>query len=131
MVVTNTKIPIFGGRLHIIISHDFFEEDLEQITKKYDRTLFGDSRECVAFTTNRSNHYIFVLNTKFLPKKDFEAELVNTITHECVHLCSFISKRLGLKLDVDNDEPQAYLAGWFAGEIFKTYLKLKDNDKLL
>lgn len=126
MVVDNLPIPIYGGRIHIIISHDFFGKDLENLSKKYDRNLFGDSRECVAFTTSRSNHYIFVLSTNFLPKKHFEAELVNTIAHECVHLCSFISKRLGLKLDEDNDEAHAYLTGWFAGEIFKTYLKFKN-----
>lgn len=127
MVVDNINIPIYGGRLHIIISQDF-EKEFEQLSKKYDKSLFGDRYNYVGFVTYRENHYLFVLNIKNVPKKDFEAELVNTITHECIHLCSFISKRVGLKLDVDNDEPQAYLGGWCAGEIYKSYLKFKQQE---
>lgn len=41
MVVNNIIIPIYGGRVHIIISHDF-EKDLETLSKKYDRSLFGE-----------------------------------------------------------------------------------------
>lgn len=119
-------ISIYGGRLHIIISQDF-EKDLEKLSKKYDRELFSDRYDYVACTTSRQNHYLFILNIKNVPKKNFEAELINTITHECIHLCSFISKRLGLKLDIDNDEPQAYLGGWMAGEIYKNYLKFKNK----
>jgi len=126
MIVENLIIPIYGGRLHIIISQDF-EKSLEELSKKYDKTLFSDRFDYVAYTTSRHNHYIFILNVKNIPKKNFEAELVNTITHECIHLCSFISKRVGLKLDLDNDESQAYLSGWLSGEIYKTYLKFKKS----
>jgi hypothetical protein len=126
MIVDSLNIPIYSGRLHIIIPADF-EKDLEQLSKKYDRSLFSDRFDYIAFTTSRQNHYLFILNHKNIPKKDFEAELVNTITHECMHLCSFISKRVGLKFDVDNDEPHAYLSGWLSGEIFKSYLKFKNK----
>ena len=124
MIVDNLIIPIYGGRLHIIISQDF-EKDIGLLSKKYDRSLFSNTHNYVGFTTYRQNHYLFVLNVKNIPKKNFEAEIVNTITHECFHLCSFISKRVDLKLDVDNDEPHAYLGGWLAGEIYKSYLKFK------
>jgi len=130
MVVKNLTIPIYGGRLHIIIVQDL-EKDLELLSKKYDRSLFSDRFDYVAYTTFRQNHYLFILNVKNIPKKDFEAELVNTITHEAVHLCSFISKRVGLKLDVENDEPHAYLGGWLAGEIYKSYLKFKKEDNAM
>jgi hypothetical protein len=126
MVVKNLVIPIYGGRIHIIVSQDF-EKDLPDLSKKYDRGLFGERFDYVGFTTYRQNHYLFVLNIKNIPKKDYEAELVNTITHECFHLVSFISKRVGLKPDVDNDEQHAYLGGYLAGEIYKTYLKLKNK----
>lgn len=126
MQIKNIMIPIYGGRLHIIICQDI-EKDIEQLSKKYNRELFSDRFDYIAYTTGKENHYLFILNVKNIPKKDFEAELINTITHEVVHLCSFISKRLGLKLDVDNDEPHAYLGGWMAGEIYKTYLKFKQK----
>ena len=36
------------------------------------------------------------------------------ITHESVHAANFIFDDLGIKIDTDNDEAQAYLAGFVA-----------------
>lgn len=39
------------------------------------------------------------------------------IVHEVVHIVNFIFKSCGVKLDIDNDEPQAYLTSWLFNEI--------------
>ena len=128
MVVKNLMIPIYGGRLHIIVSEDL-EKDLIELSKKFDSSLFGNSLNYCALTIGRDNHYLVILNIKNTPKKDFESEIVNSITHEVIHLLSIISKKVGLKLDVDNDEQHAYLGGWLSGEIYKTYLNFKLKQK--
>lgn len=43
----------------------------------------------------------------------------STIAHECVHLVNHIYISRGIEPDCHNDEPQAYLTGWFFSEIFK------------
>ena len=39
------------------------------------------------------------------------------IAHEATHLTNILFKDFGFKLDVDNDEPQAYLLAWFVEQI--------------
>jgi len=41
------------------------------------------------------------------------------IVHECVHLTNRVFKWTHTKLDVRNDEPQAYLTAWFFEEVSK------------
>lgn len=40
-------------------------------------------------------------------------EDIASLAHECVHATSFAFKRIGATVDVDNDEPYAYLFTWF------------------
>jgi len=41
------------------------------------------------------------------------------IVHECTHLVNFLYERIGAKLDIINDEHQAYLTQWFYETIKK------------
>jgi hypothetical protein len=43
----------------------------------------------------------------------------SVIAHESVHIANFIFKSIQADLDIDNDEPYAYLVGWIANEIDK------------
>lgn len=40
-----------------------------------------------------------------------------TLTHECVHAAWRVLELVGVKSDVDNQEPLAYLAGWLSKEV--------------
>ena len=51
-----------------------------------------------------------------------EIDLISTIAHEADHIVSFIFKRVGIKLDLDNDEPHAYLLGYIVEQIYKIYI---------
>lgn len=42
-----------------------------------------------------------------------------TIAHECHHAVMSMCKTLGIKPNVDNQEPTAYLHGWLAEWIYK------------
>lgn len=50
---------------------------------------------------------------------DPERMTLRNITHESVHAANFIFMDLGIKVDTDNDEAQAYLAGFVADCIEK------------
>lgn len=37
---------------------------------------------------------------------------LSTLAHECLHVTNMILERANVKVDLDNDEAQAYLLGW-------------------
>jgi hypothetical protein len=47
----------------------------------------------------------------------FESNNNSLIAHEIVHLVNYIFLDTGVKLDLINDEAQAYLTGWLFEEI--------------
>jgi hypothetical protein len=49
----------------------------------------------------------FVIYMKFKSKKH-----ISTLAHECLHVTNMILERAGVRVDLDNDEAQAYLLGW-------------------
>jgi hypothetical protein len=120
MIATSLVIPIYITRLHIAFSEDVIK-DKDALNKRFPDVIHEKSDFC-AITDSRSNHLIVVFNMNYI--KD-ETTLIETIAHESLHLTSFLFIRKGIKPDVDNDEPQAYLLGWLVGEIYKVYLKYK------
>jgi hypothetical protein len=42
------------------------------------------------------------------------------VAHEAVHIANHTFKNCGIRIDVDNDEPQAYLIGWIVKQISNT-----------
>jgi len=40
-----------------------------------------------------------------------------TLAHECVHAAWRVLELVGVKSDVDNQEPLAYLTGWIARQV--------------
>ena len=120
MIATSIVVPIYYNRLHIAFSEDV-NKDKEALNKRFPEAISENNDFC-AITDSRGSHLLVVFNMKYIKN---EVILVETIAHEAVHLTNFLFIRKGVKPDVDNDEPQAYLLGWFAGEIFKAYLKFK------
>ena len=55
---------------------------------------------------------------------DPERMSLRNITHESVHAANFILSDLGIGVDTDNDEAQAYLAGFVADCIEKVQVEL-------
>jgi hypothetical protein len=47
----------------------------------------------------------------------------NTLTHECVHAAWRVLEMVGIEVDVDNQEPLAYVAGWIAEKVNDIYHK--------
>lgn len=74
---------------------------------------------CAMTNKNGVDHFWIMFKSKDLD--------LNTISHEIVHAVNFIYLSRGIKLDLNNDEPQAYLTGWAMGittKFLKSYIKL-------
>jgi hypothetical protein len=96
------KIPIYGGKII------FIYEDLIHIKDKYNLNFNPNDYDAIVFNVEEKDQFILA----FSIIKD------STLMHEIVHLVNNIFKSRNIKLDVDNDEPQAYLAGWIADELY-------------
>lgn len=109
MRVSKVRIPIYEMNLIIVVEKDFhvsnkkFKLELEENEK--------DINTPHAWTVNRENEIYLLLNPSHL---DY-----NTICHELTHVLLFIADQRNIKLDVENDEPLAYLNGYIGEKVFK------------
>ena len=106
------KIPIYHWKLHII------KWDLEKIGKKYNlHNIQNYDAVTFALYWKSWDYHIFIC---------FSNNIENTIiAHECCHWVNLIFKYNWIKIDLDNDEPQAYLLGWLVWECNKFLAKSK------
>jgi len=102
MIKKTIDIPIYQCKLTIIL-----DKDLSYITKKYKTIDLSNYGAVTMRVPNKHNEYIVA----------FEYTEGSIIAHEVTHLVNYIFKDVCVKLDIDNDEPQAYLTGWLFKEI--------------
>lgn len=100
-------IPLYHGYLHIHITDDF-----KDIEKKLDVEL--DNCElyegiCFHEFKNDSLHVHVGFPLKTYP---------DVVAHESKHVVNKIFKIAGIKLDVDNDEPECYLLSWVVKQVY-------------
>lgn len=110
MIKETIKIPIYFGNLVILQL-----ENLSEINKDYNLNLGINHEACVFDEISPKGIHNYVIA--------FEAKVtLKIIAHECIHLVNRVFIDRGIKLDLTNDEPQAYLMGWFF-EQCETFLK--------
>lgn len=97
----SVKIPIFTGRL-VIYMIDTKEEYNKFCKDNVDGYTYKDG----------ILYYVVCIHDK---------SLLSTLVHESVHITNYIFKQHGLKLDVNNDEAQAYITTWVFEQIHKLY----------
>lgn len=113
--ILKINIPIYYGHLIIVISEDF-KATRDELKVPMDDT---ELHYCNAFIFGRRNkngvnEYLLV----------FKPTAPNsTIAHECFHFTNWLYRDRGVKADIDNDEPQAYLLGWAVGQVCDAFVK--------
>lgn len=111
MKVFKRDIPIYYGYFRVIICKDF-----TKAVKKFNIDTDGINVEnfgsfvYTEIETGKNPTHTIVL------KRDIKPDL---IAHEAVHLTNSVFIATCMQLDRHNDEPQAYLTGWFVNEIYK------------
>lgn len=111
------KIPLYFGELVII-----FDKDWDEINKKYSHLwpeeMDKTAEACVFPVVKKNGCTQFVAAFVTIPSN-------KVLIHETVHLVNELFGARGIKLDLENDEPQAYLTGWFFEELEKFRDKIK------
>lgn len=112
MKTKTIEIPILYGKLTFIKSKSF-----KKTNKKYNLQIpsrFG----AVTFRNQNAKGFECVVS--------FVDSNISLLAHEAVHVCNFIYENIGAKLDIENDEFQAYLIGWIVDEMLN-FLNKKDE----
>jgi hypothetical protein len=95
-------IPIYGGKLSF-----YYDSNLTPIKEQYNLDINLDDYDAFVFSDNSKDEFIIC----------FSEYKFSTAVHEIIHVVNDIFKSRNIELDLDNDEPQAYLAGWVAKEL--------------
>lgn len=108
------SIPIYRGRLVVIISNT----DVSHIIPNFDKT---DDTYAHSYLDNYKNREAVFCLLNFSNKNRKITHGV--IAHEALHLANYMAIRRGIALDVDNDEPIAYLVEWITDRIYEVCKK--------
>jgi hypothetical protein len=100
------NVPVYECGLTIILT-----KDLNEVVKKY--KLNGEFGNFGALTfENKSKHRNYVVAFT-------DASHLSNIAHEIVHIKNYIFLGINAKIDLHNDEPEAYLTGWLFDKIYE------------
>lgn len=122
---TSTVLKPFSSRLWVVVSNDC-EKAAQKLTDYFKDPFEWNSKDTLACTytakkiiKGHERNFVIII---------FPASTeVPTMAHEAVHAANLAFSHAGAKLDVDNDEPQAYLVDFVVKQILKTF---KKYDKL-
>ena len=113
------KIPIYFGDFIIILDPDDWKNVNEIYQHRLGWTRPADkSDEAFVFEDNHNGYSKYIVCFKRHSKN-------SVIAHECVHLVNKLFKDRGQQLDIENDEAQAYMTGWFFEQIENFFKNLK------
>lgn len=98
-------IPIYFSDLVIMQVKDW-----DRINEKYGFKLDNSFAAMVFKTQSKKGYIKYVVAFTSKPK-------ASIVSHECVHLVNQLFIDRMMTLDPHNDEPQAYLTGWFVDQI--------------
>jgi len=107
MKIIKLKNTIYPVNIYIILTNDW-----EEVNIKFN-TRLTNSYDAVTFNIE-GNIYVGFLLQEFKLKY---------IVHEVIHVVNRIFKRSSVKLNIKNDETQAYLTSWLFEEINKIIVK--------
>lgn len=102
------KIPLYYGTLIIMQVYNW-----DAVNKRFGFDLTNSYSAMVhrIFTDSGHREYYAVFNCTL------EKATPDIIAHEVVHLVNRVFIDTGINPDLENDEPQAYLTGWFMDQI--------------
>lgn len=112
-------VDVYGNTLHVFIG-DTPEESIKYVEKKYDVTFDIEASELDGLTTSLTNKKLGRTDEILMIGKDCAK---GTLSHEVIHSAWSILDYHYVKVDADNHEALAYLAGYFFKEVEKILKK--------
>lgn len=108
------------------IINNFYKMDGSNITKE-DLCVKPTNCGYTLKVINKHNNYVtFIVRiTKVFgsTKLEKDIDLINTISHEAMHILLDTYDKMGEIVSVHVQEPQAYYIGWLCSCIYKSYKK--------
>ena len=108
------------------IINNFLTSDGKEITEEYLSTKPTISAYTFRAIDKRNKYATFVvriLNVFGNTKLEKDADLINTIAHEAMHIVLDTFDKIGEIISVHVQEPYAYYIGWICECIYKSYKK--------
>lgn len=105
MKIKKHKVPLYFEKIRIVVTNN-----PAKLLKKENIKYDFDVNIYEAFVQLNKKDTTLYIRPKAKP---------SIIAHEAVHIVNEIFKRVQIRPDLDNDEPQAYLMGWIVDKIHK------------
>lgn len=99
MRISEFKTPPYCETIKVVVCKDFTKAFKKM---KVSHSVDVNQYEAITTIPIGKKMVLFI-------RKDAKASVV---AHEAVHIANIIFKRADIQLDIDNDEPYAYLLGW-------------------
>lgn len=118
MVTKKITIPIYEQEVEI--SYCRLEEFNEYLKKgfKLKAPFDGTTKAAVLEVVANGKRRLFLFFNHDQLKGSDTLYQIGLISHEMVHLTDYIMDFAGIKNDIDNNEPRAYLSGFLAKRVF-------------
>ena len=110
MKTTTIELPIYENNIIVII------DSWEEANQQYDLNFTKEDYTADGWTIHNhgnldSEDILVMLKT--------DTANYSIICHELFHCVSAVCSKKGIKMDIENDEPLAYLQGYLADKIFQ------------
>lgn len=108
------------------IINNFYNRDGSNITEKdlyTEPTITGYTSRVINKHNNHTTFLVRILKTFGSTKLEKDADLINTISHEAMHIVLFTYEKMNEIVSVHVQEPYAYYIGWLCSCIYKSYKK--------
>lgn len=115
------KIPIYDQTILFFDS----DKDIYKFCKKEKRELTCHHAESIEGCVGQ----VGILPKETLPNGEQVGDLymlvsdksINTVIHESVHAALYLCNHIGITVDIENQEPYAYLSAYIATQYIKMY----------
>lgn len=120
------KIPIYQGDFYIINTNDTAE-----LNRRHDLIIDEIFAHSFLSTPLIDGIYLETYYAIFdFSRPDGCKPEIDDLAHEAFHLTGMVMNQKDIKYDPDNDEPFAYLVGWFMRELVE-YLYEDNNSNIV
>lgn len=105
------EVPLYRGGLHVCIGHNLNDvQEAAGFPLNPDKANQPEEFGAACFEADQDGSYgVFML---FRPDAS-----PGFVAHEAVHAANYIMAHKGLRADLNNDEPQAYLTEWVVDQV--------------
>lgn len=132
IIYKEVPIPIYNDILYIVDSDNWDEVNAffnTPYTADENNEMFAHAIKGWFFTKKPKPHKKQVLLMVFNSRNSIYKVETGAICHEAIHIKNFLFEDKGIRHDLVNDEPEAYLVGWIVEQAVQFFIENRANSK--